>query len=89
MSEQQDSVSGKPEQRGITSGAGKLQVESKAEQEEIGSEEDAPADMVFMVEHVSGRRPVASRLRVLYRESLLVRAPSGKMVKPFKSGRKL
>lgn len=87
VAEQQDSVSGEPEQEGITSEAGKPLVEGKAEQEEIGSEEDAPAEMVLMVEHVSGRRPVASRLRVLYRESLLVRAPNGKMVKPFSSGR--
>ena len=63
-------------------------VNDEPEQEAIMSEDDMPAEML-LVEHVSERRPVANRLRVLYRESLLVRAPNGKMVKPFTSGRKI
>ena len=59
-------------------------VECEAGEEEVASEDDVPAETV-PVRKIPERRPVAKRLRVLYRESLRIRARNGRLVTPFRS----
>ena len=50
----------------------------------VAREKELPLEMA-RAENVPRAQPVAKRLRLLYRESLLVRVPNGRTVRPFSS----